>query len=180
MTLRLLKDLEHETIRWGAQRLRIAGEFPQVGPHNVLGIEINPYAKELAGVSIWIGHIQWMLDQGYGFPRDPVLRPLDNIALRDAILARDGEGAPVPATWPESEFVVGNPPFLGTKLMRLSLGDGYVDDLFEAYAGIVARESDLACYWHEIARRRNRGRSDAPGGPAGHELDPRRCESHHS
>ena len=38
--------------------------------------------------------------------------------------------------------------------MRLSLGDAYVDDLFEAYAGIVARESDLACYWHEIARRR--------------------------
>ena len=153
VTLRLLKDLEHEAIQWGAQRLRITGEFPQVGPHNVLGIEINPYAKELAGVSIWIGHIQWMLDHGSGFARDPVLQPLDNIELRDAILARDAEAARSPATWPEAEFVVGNPPFLGTKLMRMSLGDEYVDDLFEAYAGIVARESDLACYWHETARR---------------------------
>ena len=154
VTLRLLKDLEHEAIRWGAQRLRVTGEFPQVGPHNVLGIEVNPYARELAGVSIWIGHIQWMIDHGSGFPRDPVLQPLDNIELRDAILAYDEEGTPVPATWPEAEFVVGNPPFLGTKLMRLSLGDGYVDDLFAAWQGAVARESDLACYWHELARRR--------------------------
>ena len=153
VTLRLLKDLEHEAIQWGAQRLRITGEFPQVGPHNVLGIELNPYAKELAGVSIWIGHIQWMLDHGSGFARDPVLKPLDNIERRDAILAHDAEGCPVPATWPEAEFVVGNPPFLGTKLMRLSLGDKYVDHIFEAYAAVVARESDLACYWHETARR---------------------------
>ncbi len=154
VTLRLLKDLEHEAIRWGGERMRVTGEFPQLGPHNMLGIEINPYARELAGVSIWIGHIQWMLDHGYGFPRDPVLQPLDNVELRDAILDRDAEGAPVSATWPEAEFVVGNPPFLGTKLMRLSLGDEYVDDLFEAYPGSVARESDLACYWHELARRR--------------------------
>ena len=41
VTLRLLKDLEREAIRWGAQRLRVSGEFPQVGPHNVLGIEVN-------------------------------------------------------------------------------------------------------------------------------------------
>ncbi|MCY3602093.1 MAG: class I SAM-dependent DNA methyltransferase [Chloroflexi bacterium] len=154
VTLKLLKDMEHEAIGWGAERLRVTGEFPQVGPQNVLGIEVNPYARELAGVSIWIGHIQWMMDHGSGFPRDPVLEPLDNIELRDAILSYDEQGTPVPAPWPEAEFVVGNPPFLGTKLMRLSLGDEYVDDLFAAWQGAVARESDLACYWHELARRR--------------------------
>ena len=153
VTLRLLKDLEQKVIGWGADRLGIPRELPQIGPHNVLGIEINPYAKELAGVAIWIGHIQWMLDHGYGFPRDPVLEPLDSIELRDAILARDAEDAPIPATWPEAEFIVGNPPFLGTKLMRLSLGDEYVDGVFAAWEGAVVRESDLACYWHEQARR---------------------------
>ena len=153
VTLRLLKDLEQEAIRWGAERLRVTGEFPRVDPHNVLGIEINPYARELAGVAIWIGHIQWMLDHGYGFPRDPVLQPLDNIELRDAILARDEAGAPVPATWPEAEFVVGNPPFLGARRMRGSLGDAYVDELFEAWDEAVTRGSDLVCYWHEIARQ---------------------------
>ncbi len=153
VTLRLLKDLEQEAIRWGAERLRITGEFPRVAPHNVLGIEINPYAKELAGVAIWIGHIQWMLDHGYGYPRDPVLQPLDNIELRDAILAYDEEGNPIPAEWPQAEFIVGNPPFLGTKYMRDKLTDPYVDDLFIAWDGEVARGSDLVCYWHEQARR---------------------------
>ena len=153
VTLRLLKDLEHEAMQWGAQRLRITGEFPQVGPHNVLGIEINPYAKELAGVSIWIGHIQWMLDHGSGFPRDPVLQPLDNIERRDAILAYDAQGAPVPAAWPAAEFVVGNPPFLGAKLLRGKLDSEYVEALFGAWSDDVAGMADLCCYWHELARR---------------------------
>jgi hypothetical protein len=35
----------------------LAAQFPNSGPENVLGIEINPYAAELARVSIWIGEI---------------------------------------------------------------------------------------------------------------------------
>ena len=153
VTLRRLKDLEREAIVWGAERLRIPGEFPRVDPANVLGIEINPYAKELAGVSIWIGHIQWMLDHGYGSPTDPVLQPLDNIELRDAILARDAEGAPVPATWPQAEFVVGNPPFLGDKVQLPALGGEYLGALRAAWEGSVPGGADLVCYWHELARR---------------------------
>ncbi|MXX80257.1 MAG: class I SAM-dependent DNA methyltransferase [Chloroflexi bacterium] len=153
VTLRLLKDLEQQAIRWGAERLRISGEFPHVDPQNVLGIEINPYAKELAGVAIWIGHIQWMLDHGYGFPRDPVLQPLDNIELRDAILAYDEDGNPIPATWPGAEFIVGNPPFIGDKLMRLSLGPTYHSALREAWMDVVPGGADLVCYWHETTRQ---------------------------
>ncbi len=153
VTLRLLKDLELEAIRWGGERLRITGEFPQLGPHNLLGIEINPYAKELAGVAIWIGQIQWMRDHGYGTPSDPVLQPLDNIELRDAILAYDEEGEPIPATWPEAEFIVGNPPFLGSRKMRLSLGDSLVDNLVSVWGSEIPPASDLVCYWHEFARQ---------------------------
>ena len=152
VTLRLLKDLEFDAIQWGAQRLGVTGEFPHVGPENVLGIEKNPYAKELAGVSIWIGQFQWMIEHGYGFPENPVLAALDSIELRDAILARDEAGAPVAASWPEAEFVVGNPPFVGTKRLRASLGDEYVDQLYAAWDGRVPREADLVTYWHEKAR----------------------------
>ena len=165
VTLRLLKDLEQEAIRWGAERLRITGEFPRVDPHNVLGIEINPYAKELAGVAIWIGHIQWMLDQGYGFPRDPVLQPLDNIELRDAILAYDEDGEPVPATWPEAEFIVGNPPFLGMGMrLRASLGNRYVESLFQAWSDSIPSGADLCAYWLEKARRQIYKKSSARAG----------------
>ena len=153
VTLRLLKDLEFEAIRWGGERLGVTGEFPRLGPANVMGIEINPYAKELAGVSIWVGMFQWMIEHGYGFPSEPVLEPLDSIALRDAILARDAEGRPVPASWPEAEFIVGNPPFLGNWRLRRSLGSEYVEDLFGAWEGEVEHAADLACYWHEQARR---------------------------
>jgi hypothetical protein len=57
ISLQLLKDLEYEAIGWGSLVLRLPQEFPQVGPQNLLGIEINPFAAELARVTIWIGQI---------------------------------------------------------------------------------------------------------------------------
>lgn len=49
----------------------------------MLGIELNPYAAELARVTVWIGEIQWMLTHGYALRRDPILRPLEHIENRD-------------------------------------------------------------------------------------------------
>ena len=164
VALRQLMDLEHEAMLWGSERLKITAEFPLVDPSNVLGIEINAYAKELAAVAIWIGYSQWLRDHGYGYPKEPVLKPLDNIELRDAILAYDEDGHPVPATWPEAEFIVGNPPFLGNYLLRGSLGDHYVDDLYGTYGESVPNGCDLVCYWHELARRQV---ADGPAERAG-------------
>ena len=48
-----------------------------------------------ARVSVWIGHIQWMRRNGFERPRDPVLRPLDTIECRDAVLNGDGTAARV-------------------------------------------------------------------------------------
>ena len=56
------------------------------------------------------------------------------------------------ADWPDATVIVGNPPFLGGKLMRSNLGDDYVDALFRVYEGRVPREADFVCYWHEKAR----------------------------
>jgi len=151
VTLKLLKDLEKEASQWASQELRITYPQPEVGPHSVLGIELNPYAAELARVSIWIGHLQWHIENGFGYDRNPILKPLENIECRDAILAYDAEGKPRPAEWPEAEFIVGNPPFLGGNYIRASLGE-YVDDLFAAWDARVPRFSDLVCYWHEKAR----------------------------
>jgi hypothetical protein len=43
------------------------------GPHNVLGIELNEYAAELARVTVWIGELQWRIAHGYEFKTNPVL-----------------------------------------------------------------------------------------------------------
>jgi hypothetical protein len=54
--------------------------------------------------------------------------------------------------WPTVDFIVGNPPFLGDKLMRRELGDAYVDQLRSLYANRIPGQSDLCCYWFEKAR----------------------------
>jgi type II restriction/modification system DNA methylase subunit YeeA len=58
----------------------------------------------------------------------------------------------VEAEWPKAEFIVGNPPFLGIRLMRNGLGDEMVERLFAIYDGRVSREADLVVYWFEKAR----------------------------
>ena len=66
-----------------------------------------------------------------------------------------GEGNPprfVEAEWPDAEFIIGNPPFLGGKKLRDGLGDDAVDTLFSVYDGRVPREADLVTYWFEKAR----------------------------
>ena len=58
----------------------------------------------------------------------------------------------VEAQWPKAEFIVGNPPFLGGKLMRRGLGNQYTDALFSVYEDRVPPEADLVMYWFEKAR----------------------------
>jgi type II restriction/modification system DNA methylase subunit YeeA len=142
-----LKDIEHR-VAIEAETLGLAREFPRIGPEAVKGIEINPYAAELARVTVWIGEIQWMRRNGFDVGRNPILKPLDTIACRDAILNPDGSEA----EWPEADVVIGNPPFLGGKLMRTVLGSNYVEQLFGTYVGRVPAESDLVVYWFAKAQ----------------------------
>jgi hypothetical protein len=152
VALHSLKDLEREAILWGAEVLGRPLETPKVGPDALRGIEVNPYAAELARVTLWIGDIQWMRSHGYQIERRPILGRLDAIECRDAILGPDLAN-PVEPSWPDAEFIVGNPPFLGGKLLRRSIGDdAYVDALFAIYDGRVPREADLVTYWFEKAR----------------------------
>ena len=59
---------------------------------------------------------------------------------------------PRPAAWPEADFIVGNPPFIGNKRMRLALGDVYVDALRMAYPD-VPNAVDYVMYWWDHAAR---------------------------
>ena len=142
LALHALKDIEHR-VQLEAETLGLARGFPAVGPANVQGIEINAYAAELARVSVWIGEIQWMRRNGFSNSTNPILDPLDTIECRDAILAPDGR-AP---DWPQADAVIGNPPFLGGKLLIGGLGEDYVTRMFAAWKVRVPREADLVCYW---------------------------------
>lgn len=154
VAIQQLLTLEKEVITFaGRSELGLGRFFPSVRPTQLYGIEINPYAAELAQVVIWIGYLQWMRDNGYidGI-RIPILETLQTIENRDAILDLSNAKHPKPATWPDADFIIGNPPFLGDKVLRRGLGSEYVETLWSVYDTSIPRQSDLCCYWFEIGR----------------------------
>ena len=171
LALRLLLDLEKEVVTFATQ---LGFSFPlKVDITQLRALEINPYAFELAQVSVQIGALQWRRDNGFDNDRTPVLRTLAGFENKDALLretfrkhpknlkeARDQEHVRQEElfrvyherAWPDSDIIVGNPPFLGGKLLRRELGAVYVKALFENYGSKVRPEADLCCYWFEKAR----------------------------
>lgn len=148
LALRALRDLE-KRVHVEGQELGLPVPLAmETGPHNILGLEINEFAAELARVTVWIGDIQWCRQNGYPHALNPILRPLDGIEYRDALLNADGSEA----AWPAADVVVGNPPFLGGSVMRGELGDAYVETLRKTYDGRVPGGADLVTYWFEKAR----------------------------
>ena len=142
LSLLALKDIEH-LVNIEAEALGLPREFPRIGPECVLGIELNPYAAELARVSVWIGEIQWMRRNGFEASRNPILKPLATIENRDAVLNADG----TQADWPQATVVVGNPPFLGDRKIGPELGRDYAKSLRKAFQADVPGAVDLVCYW---------------------------------
>ncbi len=59
------------------------------------------------------------------------------------------------AEWPAADFVVGNPPFIGNKRMRIALGDGYTEALRAAWPE-VPETADFVMYWWQHAAQLTR------------------------
>ncbi len=147
LTLLGLKDLEYQILT-DAELLGLGKQYPQISPKVLSGIEINPYAAELARVTMWIGQIQWMLGHGYGLNKKPILESLDNIECCDALIHVDGSEK----TWQQADFIVGNPPFLGGLKLLSVLDENYVGTLRNVFKERVPASADLVCYWFEKAR----------------------------
>jgi hypothetical protein len=170
ISLQLLLSMEKEVISFASQ-LNLNFK-PGVSVQQLKAIEINPYAYELAQVSVQIGWLQWLRDNGFALDREPVLETLDGFENADALLRevfkrkpkklKDAQKAEhtedtsakghVEKEWPDCDVIVSNPPFLGDKLMRRELGDEYANELRSVYEGRLPGQSDLCCYWFEKAR----------------------------
>jgi hypothetical protein len=104
-------------------------------------------------MTVWIGWLQWIRFNGFGSPQDPILRPMEgNFQCRDAVLDFSDPASPREPAWPQIDFIVGNPPFLGGKFLRRELGDEYVNRMLALWKDRVPAEADLCCYWFEKAR----------------------------
>ncbi|MDE8349350.1 MAG: class I SAM-dependent DNA methyltransferase [Acidocella sp.] len=149
VSLELLKRLEGEVLDalhnfGGLQQL-----IESVDPHQFLGLELNPRAAGIAELVLWIGYLQWHLRTKGGFPGEPILRDFKNIVVMDAVL--DNTGAkPRRPKWPEAEYIVGNPPFIGGKDVRARLGDDYAKNLWAAHEQ-MNDSADFVMYWWDHA-----------------------------
>lgn len=163
VALELMKRLEGDVLEVlldiGGQEA-LAMETLSVHPRNFLGLELNPRAAAIAELVLWLGYLQWQLRNG-GSIHDPVLEKLDNIRAMDAVLAHDperpatdrqGTGLPNPRRpeWPEADYIVGNPPFIGGKDIRGRLGDAYATALWKAHPKIN-KSADFVMYWWDRA-----------------------------
>ena len=171
VSLQLLLGLEKEVVTFATQL-----DFslkPQVTMTQLKAIEINPYAFELAQVSVQIGYLQWRRDNGFDNDRTPVLQNLDGFQNEDALLvphfrnkakslkeARASEHAGDDALkfytereWPDCDVIVGNPPFLGGSKLAEELGRNYQKELWKLFEGRVPGAADLCCYWFEKSRQ---------------------------
>lgn len=171
VSLQLLLGLEKEVIACATQ-LGLSLQ-PQVNVQQLRALEINPYAFELAQVSVQIGWLQWRRDNGFDNDRTPVLQNLDGFQNEDALLvphfrskaknlkeAQAGEHGGDDALkfytereWPAADVIVGNPPFLGGSKLWEELGRHYQKELWKIYEGRVPGAADLCCYWFEKARQ---------------------------
>ncbi len=163
VALELMKRLEGDVLEvladLGGQEA-LALETATVHPRNFLGLELNPRAAAIAELVLWLGYLQWQLRNG-GAVADPVLEKLSNIKAVDAVLKHDParrrddksmEEYPNPRRpdWPEADYIVGNPPFIGGKDIRSRLGDGYATALWKANPKIN-RSADFVMYWWDRA-----------------------------
>ena len=166
VALELLKRLEGDVLEvladLGGQEA-LALETATVHPRNFLGLELNPRAAAIAELVLWLGYLQWQMRNG-GQIADPVLERLSNISAMDAVLKYDAprmrdDGTldefpnPRRPEWPQADYIVGNPPFIGGKDVRARLGDGYATALWKAHPKIN-KSADFVMYWWDRAAER--------------------------
>lgn len=201
VTMHAVKRIEVEVFNeladvTGSRELR----FQEVDPSQFHGIEVKPWAREIAELTLWIGfHQFWRRAHGDVQPEEPILRDTGTLDKRDAVLTWSSQrrepnrdrpdptprlrnpvtGELVPdlsakleyrrlvnpreAEWPQADFIIGNPPFLGQFRQREAFGDGYVDALRATYSQVPDTADYVMYWWYKAAREVAEGRSIRAG-----------------
>jgi type II restriction/modification system DNA methylase subunit YeeA len=114
-----LKRIEQALLDKLAEKRRSPREQMQMGfvtPNQFYGIDNNPFAVELARVTMMIARKVAIDKLGLTEPALPLDTLDQNIVCRDALFEE----------WFPADAIIGNPPFLGGYRMRLGFGDEYI------------------------------------------------------
>lgn len=158
VTLAVVQQLEaevqalHRVLTVPASR---AAPVSSIRPEQFLGLEVDPRVREVAVLVLGIGALQshW---RSYGV-RHPlpasVFADAGSLQCRDAVLTGDDSARenPRPACWPPADFVIGNPPFVGGRLMRATHGTRYTQALRAVYPEVPKSADYVLYWWHKAA-----------------------------
>lgn len=111
-----------------------------VAPDHFLGIDVNPFAVEVAKVTMLLAK-KLSADE-----LDDQLEVLPLDSLDDAIVAADA----LFSGWPDADVIIGNPPYLGRRKMVAELGADYTAALAERHPEVMG-VSDFVTYWFPLA-----------------------------
>lgn len=140
---RELRSLEHQlktritTLADDQGLPKPPGPWPYYRLSNLQGLDIERIAVLIARVTLWMGHRQMIDRFGEAEPVLPLV-DLSSIQVSDALFTE----------WPETDAIVGNPPFLGASHVRGAFGDQYVDLLKKSF-GVGVK--DFCTYWFRKA-----------------------------
>lgn len=141
----------HENYKTGFTKVKTG---PAVHVNQFHGIDVTPFAVELAKVTLTIGKklaideartvldtTQMDLDLEHDFERALPLDNLDqNIVCADALFSK----------WPQADAIIGNPPYQSKNKMQQEFGPEYVQKVRNAYPEIPGR-ADYCVYWFRKA-----------------------------
>ena len=150
--MKLLEKLLLARIRALSTKPADARRFRNFLPNNqyvsvkqFYGIDTNPFAVELARVTLMVAKELWVTQHEKDFDNENAL-PLDNldknIICADALFTE----------WPEADAIIGNPPYQSKNKMQEEFGAEYVNKLREAYPEVPGR-ADFCVYWFYKAHK---------------------------
>jgi len=152
---RELRRLERDLLERIEDRSRAGGggliELPLVSPEQFHGIDIRPFAVEIAKVTLMVA--KKLATDELGDSQQ--ILPLEN--LSGNFTADDALRVP----WPTAQLIIGNPPYLGRRKLIDERGADYAAWLAREYPH-VSGVADYVAYWFPLTHDRL-----TPGGRAG-------------
>ena len=138
-----LRRLENEVISLlhkGQITLDIGNPI-QVSIGQFYGIELNDFAVTVAKTALWIAESQMMKET-----EDVVHMSLDFLPLKS--YANITEGNALRIDWPQTDYIMGNPPFVGARMMDAAQKDD-VNAIFPGWKN--AGNLDYVSCWYKKA-----------------------------
>lgn len=156
IALRELKNLELEIlskIQENFSSYHIQDVYSIIQMNQFYGIDLNHFAVELAKVTLSFGKkifndlfLEYIRNNQLALDFQDKTLPFDdldnNILVDDALFCE----------WPEANFIVGNPPFLGGKYLRVQRGDGYAEKIYESFSDSKG-QPDYCVFWFQKAHQ---------------------------